>query len=1012
MEEPPPLQLSFTPYELDEANARLSHDGNAVPLTPKAFAVLCALARQPGKLVTKGDLLDAVWGHRHVSESVLKTVVSELRTAMGDDAKQPRFIETVPRRGYRFAAAVSTSTGTGTAAGMGTAAGSDASESAAGSESPAAGGKQLSEGESDKFLFGGARPIGRRPELARALAGWTRIVAGAGARRIVWITGEAGIGKSTLIDLLAAEASPSNIARGHCVEQFGSTEPYLPVLEALGDLCRVNPALRPLMRSVAPTWLVQMPWLCSEAERVDLQRELSGSHPDRMLREFCELVDRYTPEAPLLLVTEDLHWSDHATIRLIDYFARSRGPARVLWLGSFRPADAIAVEHPLTGVRHELRASGFCDEIALDPFSEREVADYLAARFPSATAATATESFVRSLHATTEGLPLFVVNVVDDLMAQGTLSDCAAGGFPRSVSQVPESVAGVIERRIARLTAELQSLLEVAAVSGVEFRASTLARLAERDRDWVVERCESLVRRQYWLRQVDIERLADGTLETRYRFRHPLYREVFYARIGAHAKARLHLRLAQLLEQRHAAGEEAPAAEIAVHFDLGHDALRAVRHFAAAVENALERYAAEEAQQLLERAIALLPRCPPGEERLGLEFVVAGRRDAICGLLEGFSTSGTRALLERARSLSDVLPQTPERGWVAIGIGWGYFQRGDLTSAQVLAKRVQSLASTHDDQALLTGACSLAGSTATLQGELVESARLLEEGLALYARTQASIPRGHRYVLDPSVVMHASMPTLLCQRGLFEQARRHAELALRTAEALGAPLSRMVAYRCAAALEVWLGRREHVLAWSDALGELAREHNMSSAEGPSLWFRGWASAVTGEVEAGQALIDDGLASRERLGRLAGITHPIVLAVEAQVLAGRWATAQGLVDQGFRWAERLGERVHAPELWLLQARTAWGTGQTERARNAWVEALQLARTHEALWLAFLALTPLAELDGEGSGYPAQLREVRGSLRNAGATLPASSAPHLLSCLGLAQQAFAGQGPHLA
>jgi DNA-binding winged helix-turn-helix (wHTH) protein len=96
------LRLRFDAFELDEADARLKRDGVPVPVPPRAFAVLCMLARQAGQLVTKDALLDEVWGHRHVSESVLKSTISELRAALADDARQPRYIETASRRGYRF----------------------------------------------------------------------------------------------------------------------------------------------------------------------------------------------------------------------------------------------------------------------------------------------------------------------------------------------------------------------------------------------------------------------------------------------------------------------------------------------------------------------------------------------------------------------------------------------------------------------------------------------------------------------------------------------------------------------------------------------------------------------------------------------------------------------------------------------------------------------------------------------------------------------------------------------
>lgn len=101
---PMPVRVRFDAFELDEANALLLREGKAVALAPRPFGVLCALARRPGDLQTKHALLDDVWGHQFVSDSVLKTAISDLRIALDDDAREPRFIETVSRRGYRFIA--------------------------------------------------------------------------------------------------------------------------------------------------------------------------------------------------------------------------------------------------------------------------------------------------------------------------------------------------------------------------------------------------------------------------------------------------------------------------------------------------------------------------------------------------------------------------------------------------------------------------------------------------------------------------------------------------------------------------------------------------------------------------------------------------------------------------------------------------------------------------------------------------------------------------------------------
>src|SRR6185503_11036763 len=102
-----PVRVGFDRFELDEANARLLRDGTPVGVAPTPFGVLCALARQPGSLLTTNALLDQVWGHQFVTDSVLRTAISELRTALDDDARKPHFIETVSRRGYRFIATTS-----------------------------------------------------------------------------------------------------------------------------------------------------------------------------------------------------------------------------------------------------------------------------------------------------------------------------------------------------------------------------------------------------------------------------------------------------------------------------------------------------------------------------------------------------------------------------------------------------------------------------------------------------------------------------------------------------------------------------------------------------------------------------------------------------------------------------------------------------------------------------------------------------------------------------------------
>src|SRR5207247_9230721 len=225
------------------ANDQLVCDGEVVALTPKAFAVLRRLLEDGGQLVTKEELLRAGWANTHVSDGVLKVSILEIRRALGDDSATPRFIETVPRRGYRF---IAPRTWTAT---------SLASE------------------------LGRGELVGRDGLLAQLQDRLER--ARGGQRQLVCLSGEAGIGKTTVLEAFLAHASVDPdvmLASGACLEHYGETEPYLPVLEALGRLLRAPGAERTirLLETCAPTWVAQFPWLERRGDREAPRRDLLG----------------------------------------------------------------------------------------------------------------------------------------------------------------------------------------------------------------------------------------------------------------------------------------------------------------------------------------------------------------------------------------------------------------------------------------------------------------------------------------------------------------------------------------------------------------------------------------------------------------------------------------------------------------------------------------------------------------------------------------------------------------
>lgn len=428
-------------------------------LTPRAFAVLRHLVEHRGRLITKAELFTTVWRDAIVSDAALASCIRDLRKALGDSSDAPRYIQTVHRRGFRFIGPVPPP---------------PAVVSTAGSTAPAGG--------APAGFIGSSRAaptlVGREADLARLHARLVRALSG--QRQVVFVTGEPGIGKTALVERFLAEVGEANTLRigcGQCVEQYGAGEAYLPVHEALGRLGRAagGAQLVQILKRHAPTWLGQLPGLLSDRDVEAVQRRSQGATRGRMLRELAEALDALTLDAPLVLLLEDLHWSDSATVELLGMLARRRDASRLLVIGTYRPADvAAATAHPLGWVKHELQSHGCCDEISLEFLSAAAVGQYLSRRFP---AHGLPSELALVLHRNTDGNPLFLVNTIDYLIDQGQLREVdgqwrLAGLAEDVASRVPETLWQLVERQVERLTVDEQAVLVAASAAGVEFSAA------------------------------------------------------------------------------------------------------------------------------------------------------------------------------------------------------------------------------------------------------------------------------------------------------------------------------------------------------------------------------------------------------------------------------------------------------------------------------------------------------------------------------------------------------------
>jgi DNA-binding winged helix-turn-helix (wHTH) protein/tetratricopeptide (TPR) repeat protein len=577
------LQIAFGPFRFDPVTGQLMRGERVVALQPKPLAVLQYLARRPGQLVTKQELLKAVWTGTVVTTAGVKECVRAIRDALKEDAPTPQYLETVGREGYRFLRVVV----------------SDQLSVVSPPPSTPPGSQLETENWQLTTPF-----VGRQAELAQ-LHQWLD-KALRGEPQLVFVTGEPGIGKTTLVDLFCERVQATGgitIGYGQCIEHYGEGEAYLPVLEAMSRLCRAadGQQIMTLLRQHAPTWLVQLPGVIPEEELQTLRLQVQGSTQQRMLREMAEAIEVGTARRSLVLIVEDLHWSDHSTLELLAYLARRRQRARLLIVGTYRPVEVLMREHPLKGMKQELQLHGQCAELALDFLTEAAIGEYLTKRFKMAGAqAERIRQLVRVLHRRTDGSPLFMVNVVNDLVTQGVIAQTDGGWEIRGEVRAqtlgtPGNLRQMIERQVERVSPEERRVLEAASVAGAEFSGAAVAAGAEHSVEAVEEQCEAMVRREQFLRARGTSEWPDGTIAARYGFVHALYQEVLYERLAVSRRTRLHRQIGEREEAGYGERAGEIAAELAVHFERGRDFSKAIQYRQQAGQNALQRNAYQEA---------------------------------------------------------------------------------------------------------------------------------------------------------------------------------------------------------------------------------------------------------------------------------------------------------------------------------------------------------------------------------------------------------------------------------
>jgi predicted ATPase len=812
--------------------------------------------------------------------------------------------------------------------------------------------------------------VGREEELAQLQSWYSDVLKG--QRLMVFVAGEAGIGKTTFVQTFldsVAQEGTVRLGRGQCVEQYGSGEPYMPVLEALSRLSRDDSGEQVIetLNKFAPTWLAQMPELLTREERVRLQSEMQGVTQQRMLREMTQALEAIAGEMPLVLLLEDLQWSDFSTLELISAIARRSESARMLIVGTYRPFELLAKDHPLRTIKQELELHHYCKELRLKLLSEQNVVDYLARRLASA-GSRQFGTLAPVIHARTDGNPLFMVNMVDYLLADTGLlvssqhvSEAEWAETLRTHRlDALRSIRQMIERNLERLKPEEQAVLEGASVAGAEFSAAAVAAALERPQNEVEACCKQLSRREQFVSEEGAITWPDGTVAASFRFHHALYQEVLYGRLPVGHQVQLHRRIAMREEAGYGEHASEVATELADHYRRANDKQKAIQYFRLAGERAVARGATVEAEGHYVGALELLGELPETAERDRRELEVQLAVGPVLIAVKGWAASETERAHIRARELCDRLRDSPELFPALFGVWAMYLVRGELQTAYELAEQLLRAQSAQDPP-LMTYARMARGATSYWMGKFLPALEHLESAITLYDPERHRPLRSH-YGYDAGVACLSYAGWTLWNLGYPDQAFKRSYEALALAQRLSHPINLAHAKLFVGVLHQY--RREVRAAQENAEGviTLSAEHGLTDYWAWATSLRGWAMAQQGHSEEGIAQIQEGLAASRATG--VEMTRPYFLCLLAEVCMRTARFDEGLsaLTEALAAADENGIGFYKAETHRLQGELLLNLGESNvaEAQSCFELAIEIARTQSAKSLELRATMSLARL----------------------------------------------------
>lgn len=622
--------FAFGDFELDEARWELRKGGIVLNVPPKVLHTIVLLVANRHRIVSNEELYAGVWPGVTVTEASIRKSIRLARQVLSTNARDENFITTVRSRGYRFVAEVR--------------------------ELPSA-----PSSEPVRAIAPMSRPpplrepfVGRDAELGELSSALDRTLLGRGT--LLLVSGEAGMGKTSLVETFAERAieTGARVEWGRCCEEGGAPElrPWLQILES---------ALVYPLFSAAPEWMQRevARILPSKVSGAVLPEE--GAFPSetarfRLFDAITALLRRAAERGPIVLILEDLHSADAATLLLTRFFARETKDAAVLVIGTYRPSDAgtDASTQVLLG-----KLARHARTIALEGLPEDGTRELIGAMRGAPVAA----GFAARVQRVSEGNPFFVSEIVRSLAAAPEASFSSA-----EMVRVPEHILEVVRARFEPFGERTRDVLAVAAVIGREFDLGVVCRVSALGQEEVTRALEPARERK-----IVVARPGASV----FRFTHILFRDVLYEDLSIGRRAEIHRRVGDVLESCAEAGAEPSAAQLAHHFTraaLEGGSLRAALHSIEAGKKALSSLAFEEAVRHFERALEALRLAPDVEELRADLLLSLGHAERLTGNYRRAADTFTRGLtiaqnsgdaLRAARAALGYAEVKPEPGMLA-----------------------------------------------------------------------------------------------------------------------------------------------------------------------------------------------------------------------------------------------------------------------------------------------------------------------------------------------------------